>query len=214
MNDSDKSIEKVLTGLRRSEAQPGMEQRILVTLKRRAAEQIESSWWQRNSRVLRPSPKTMLFCGATLAIVAVLLISPKISWNVHTTSVSVTPPQLAANAIRPSTTAVPATGQRSVTHPEQARGETPQTAHVQRVKAVHAARSDDSSLALREMTAASHPAPPLPLTAQERLLLQVIHKGDPVELAMLNPEVRARHVAEARAEFQEFFKPKTSSDAQ
>ena len=75
------------------------------------------------------------------------------------------------------------------------------------------ARSEDS-LAMREMMAPSQPAPPMPLTKQEKLLLRLVHKGDPVELAMLNPELRARQIAEGRAEFQRFFEQKTSEAAQ
>jgi len=38
------------------------------------------------------------------------------------------------------------------------------------------------------MSSGNHPAPPMPLTEQEKLLLRIAHKGDPEELAMLNPE--------------------------
>ena len=53
----------------------------------------------------------------------------------------------------------------------------------------------------------SFPAPPLPLTEQERLLLRIAHKADPVEMAMLDPAVRAKHDAEDVADYREFFKP-------
>jgi hypothetical protein len=214
MKHSDESVEKVLAALRDVGPAIGMERRILEAVERRASERKEASWWQRNSSVFRPSPKRVLFCGATLAVVVQLLVSPKLPRHEHMSSVSTSPPQPAANVVRTSITGVSGIEKRSITQSTSAISQTPQAVHVQRVKAIHADRSDGSSLALREMTAASHPAPPLPLTLQERLLLQVIHKGDPVELAMLNPEVRARHVAEARAEFQEFFKPKTGGDAQ
>jgi hypothetical protein len=58
--------------------------------------------------------------------------------------------------------------------------------------------------ALEEMRAASHPAPEEPLTQQERLLLRIVHKGDPEEIAMLNPEVREREAAEGEAEFRKW----------
>jgi hypothetical protein len=58
--------------------------------------------------------------------------------------------------------------------------------------------------ALEEMRAASHPAPEEPLTQQERLLLRIAHKGDPVEMAMLNPVVRERQAAEGAAEFHKW----------
>jgi hypothetical protein len=45
----------------------------------------------------------------------------------------------------------------------------------------------------------------MPLTEQERLLLRIAHKGDPVELAMLDPMQRAARNAEEQTEFQRFF---------
>jgi hypothetical protein len=65
------------------------------------------------------------------------------------------------------------------------------------------------SVAVDEMLAASRPAPPMPLTEQERLLLRIAHRGDPVELAMLDPMRRAARDVEEQTEFQRFFKPRT-----
>ncbi len=83
--------------------------------------------------------------------------------------------------------------------------------------AVHDAAGTDRSadadaVALSDTRAASQPAPPLPLTEQERLLLRMVHRGDPVELAMLEPELQRREVAEGKAEVQRFFDPSTSRD--
>jgi hypothetical protein len=64
---------------------------------------------------------------------------------------------------------------------------------------------DGDSVAESEMRAASHPAPPMPLTEQERLLLRIVHKDDPVEVAVLNPAWREARDAEDQAEFQRFF---------
>jgi hypothetical protein len=58
--------------------------------------------------------------------------------------------------------------------------------------------------ALEEMRAASHPAPEEPLTEQERLLLRIVHRGDPQEMAMLNPAVREREAAKGEAEFHQW----------
>lgn len=71
-------------------------------------------------------------------------------------------------------------------------------------ESVREADSGDS-VALSETLAASFPAPPMPLTEQERLLLRLLHKVDPVEIAMLDPRVRAMQDAEEKAEFQRFF---------
>jgi hypothetical protein len=45
----------------------------------------------------------------------------------------------------------------------------------------------------------------MPLTEQERLLLRLVHKDDPVELAMLDSKVRDLEELEDKAEFQRFF---------
>ena len=40
---------------------------------------------------------------------------------------------------------------------------------------------------MAEMQAPSQPAPEMPLTAQERLLQRVVRRGDPIEIAELEP---------------------------
>ncbi|WP_419804671.1 hypothetical protein [Terriglobus sp.] len=54
---------------------------------------------------------------------------------------------------------------------------------------------------------ASFPAPEMPLTEQERLLLQIAHRNDPVELAMLDPVERNREFSKERAQTAHFFTP-------
>jgi len=66
-------------------------------------------------------------------------------------------------------------------------------------------QGDEDSVAMSEMRAASFPAPPMPLTEEERLLLRMVHKGGPVELAMLDPKMEEMREAEEKAEFQRFF---------
>jgi len=68
-----------------------------------------------------------------------------------------------------------------------------------------AAVVDGDSAALDDMHAASRPAPPMPLTEQERLLLRLVHKDAPVELAMLDSKMRALQDSEEKTEFQRFF---------
>jgi hypothetical protein len=59
--------------------------------------------------------------------------------------------------------------------------------------------------ALDDMHAASRPAPPMALTEQEKLLLRLVHKDAPVELAMLDSNTRALRDSEEKVEFQRFF---------
>jgi hypothetical protein len=60
-------------------------------------------------------------------------------------------------------------------------------------------------VAMEEMRAPSEPAPELPLTEQERLLRKVVHRGDPEEVAMLNPEVRAARSEADKSTVRRFF---------
>jgi hypothetical protein len=64
------------------------------------------------------------------------------------------------------------------------------------------------------MRAVSHPAPEAPLTEEEMLLVRIAHRADPQELAMLNPQVRARRDAESEAEFLKFVDDSTKGDSE
>jgi hypothetical protein len=73
------------------------------------------------------------------------------------------------------------------------------------LRPVHRAPADTAAEAsLSEMHAPSRPAPQAPLTAEERMLLRVVERRDPEQLAMLNPVVRASRAAESDREFQSF----------
>ncbi len=56
-----------------------------------------------------------------------------------------------------------------------------------------------------EMHAPSRPAPEVPLTEEERQLLRIVHRRDPVELAALKSSVRDERNAQEKVEFQNFF---------
>lgn len=53
----------------------------------------------------------------------------------------------------------------------------------------------------------SHPAPPIPPTRQERLLLEYARHGRAEDLAQVSNERRSAQEARDAEEFQEFFKP-------
>jgi hypothetical protein len=59
--------------------------------------------------------------------------------------------------------------------------------------------------AVPETQAAGFPAPPLPLTEQERLLQRLAHRRNPEDTAILNPTVQAAQSAKAIEQFQQFF---------
>jgi hypothetical protein len=49
------------------------------------------------------------------------------------------------------------------------------------------------------------PAPPLPLTEQEKLLLRIAHRNDAQDLNLLNPNLQAQQSAKTTQQFQQFF---------
>jgi hypothetical protein len=64
------------------------------------------------------------------------------------------------------------------------------------------------------MRAVSHPAPEAPLTEEEMLLVRIAHRAGPQELAMLNPQIRARRDAESEAAFLKFVDGSTEGDSE
>lgn len=67
------------------------------------------------------------------------------------------------------------------------------------------AQTPTDAQALADLHTPSHPAPPLPLTPQERLFLRILRYGNATQLAELDPVVRAQHDAEETTEFKAFF---------
>lgn len=61
-----------------------------------------------------------------------------------------------------------------------------------------------------ESAVVSHPAPPMPPTAEERLLLRFARRNRSQDLAQMSNEQRAAQEARDAAEFQAFFEPPTA----
>ena len=184
MNPEER-IARVLTALRNVEAAPGLERRILQAAEQRAA--------------LLPAPRPSqrrrwTFAAAAFAAVCLIVIA------VHQGRQQSTPVTTSRPTQQASLTAaapVEATPDRTLPPPRRARQVSP--AKTGSIATTRRSRPSDVTHAV------SFPAPPLPLTDQEKLLLRLVHKGDPVEIAMLIPETRARQQAEGKAEFQRFF---------
>lgn len=66
---------------------------------------------------------------------------------------------------------------------------------------------------MREVNAPSRPAPPLPLTRQEKLLVRFVHTHTPEELAAIDPAKWAAQDEQQRAEFNRFFRLLTKEQA-
>jgi hypothetical protein len=68
-----------------------------------------------------------------------------------------------------------------------------------------AARRPRDLTALSDVPSAGFPAPPLPLTEQERMLLRVARRDDAKNKALLNPDLQAAQSAKNTEQFQHFF---------
>jgi hypothetical protein len=58
---------------------------------------------------------------------------------------------------------------------------------------------------VEEVETAGFPAPPLPLTDQEKLLLRLAHRNHAQDLTLLNRDAQAEQSAKAAQQFQQFF---------
>jgi hypothetical protein len=70
-------------------------------------------------------------------------------------------------------------------------------------------REGDLVSALHEISAADHPAPEAQLTKEEKLLLRIAHRGDPVEMGDPNSFALGRGGRGEKAEVQRFFESTT-----
>jgi hypothetical protein len=208
---TEEAIKQVLTGLRDSEAPAGMERRILEAVHDRASVKSRSRWhrlrpmWLMKRPTLWSTSRSLSWgvaLACTIAICFAVSMLHRIEHvpaqsNLHSTPIATPPP--AASKVIAKNVKLPSPASRA-----QSMAKT----NARKARLVH----DSDSVALREMRAASHPPPPMPLTEQEKLLLRIAHKGDPVQLAALDPAVRAARNTEEKAEVQRFFEPSKTGD--
>lgn len=197
----------MLAGLRDCDVPLEMEQRILKAVQDQASAESRSGWhWSRPLWLVNlgvPTVSGRLFFGAVVTgMLAVALTIPLLHQAHRVGDTASQFKKVAPRQVGPQPLATPSRVASSATvSPTASDFRSPGK---KRERAVGVARQSDS-LALRELHAASLPAPPLPLTQEEKMLLRLIHTVGAQELAMLNSEVRAKHEAEADAEFQRFF---------
>jgi len=190
MREADQTIERLMEGLRDAEPPAGMQRRILEAMRVREAassdplrRRLITPW------LLRPSVATSLACAAALA--ASLIVALKVHQPSHPPADATSGSMRAAagQSTRPETMA-----QKGPIEPRRA------AARVlpRRPRGGNVSAADDTQ-------AAGYPAPPLPLTEQERLLLRLAHGGDAENTAILNPDLQATESAKATEQFQKFF---------
>jgi hypothetical protein len=189
MRDADGTIERLLAGLRDAEPSAGIERRILEALDGKAARPAaaSASLWRRLILPWRLRP-AMAMSAACAGILAGSLIVLTVHQHRHVPA----DVSRSTNADARQSTGPEAAGQKAPMVPRR------------RASRVSVRRPGDVS-AVGETQAAGFPAPPLPLTEQEKLLLRLAHRGDAKDMAILNPDVRAAQSAKATEQFQRFF---------
>jgi hypothetical protein len=185
MKDADETIERLLAGLRDAEPSSGIERRVLMAMEAREAVASDSPWRRLSLPwLLRPAIAMSSACVVASLIVAIAV-------HQHRDR----PADVRSHSTRADA--------RQATGPEAVAQQAPIVPR-RMVSRVSVRRPRDV-LAAKETQAASFPAPPLPLTEQERLLLRLAHRRDPEDTAILNPAVQAAQSAKATEQFQQFF---------
>jgi hypothetical protein len=205
MMNSDEAIERILAALRDTEAPAGMERRILESI--RDVVPRRSGW-----RPMMPSWLVGMRTWA-IAVAGVAVVSSIVCWTAFREyrpghdSIGSKSQIVPANLTAPEVRVAAANAQTRLPGSPVVRGRG--KTNTRRAAFV---REDEPTAAQHEMRAANHPAPEAPLTEEEKLLLRIAHRGDPAEMAMLNPLLWSVRDAEEKAEVQRFFESSTTGD--
>ncbi len=175
MRDADGTIERLLAGLRDAEPPAGIERRILEALDGMEAREAVASA-SLWRRPLRPAIAMLSACAVILMI----------SVHQHRHALAPTGADM-RQAAKPELVA-----QKAPSVPRRTNSRVP-------------VRRPQDVPAVGETQTASFPAPPVPLTEQERLLMRLAQRGEADNMALLNPDVRAEQTAKAAQQFQQFF---------
>jgi hypothetical protein len=205
MNRPDEAIDQVLAGLRITEVPREMNRRILQAMEAASAQP-------------RPATRFLLPSAIALTAVAAIAIAGALLHR-HTQ----TPTQTNVTTVAKIPSSQPAsdrtalsgsTSSRPEARPLRRSGEIPAFAAAphphnpqHNTQIPQAAQDPEDQLALAELHAPSRPAPPLPLTAQEKLLLSAAKESVPAhltQLAQLDPDRTARQEAAREAAFHRF----------
>ncbi len=199
--DDEKTINRVFTALRDTESSAGLEHRILEAVERRAAAQPASRFYGSSSiyglthiRFYGTRPLAWgLALGGMLVMAWLSFTSHQAE---HPTRRVETRPTLQAE--------LPALPKPARSIPSGS----PARAHNVSPAQIRARRP----AVLRSARAAARPAPVAPLTKEEKLLVRIAHTGDPLEMAMLNPEIRSQRAADSEAKFKRFVEQSSKGD--
>jgi hypothetical protein len=193
-NQPDSAIDKTLAALNTAVPPEGLEGRIAARIAQRLEQPAPAtSHWR--TRFTGYTLTAAWWRGAAIGAATAMLAVAVVLLLQHKTPA---PTHFAANAPATATIPVKVSGTPAApcAHPA-----------ILRVRTPAAPASEIASSPATEVAAPSHPAPVLPLTAQERELVRLAKTTDPRVLAALNSETQARLEAENHAQFEKFFTP-------
>ena len=197
-NTFDDAVESVLRGLRDVRSAPDFESRLVRRLAdgtERVRQARRPSWFLLWSGFRREARGQRL-AFASAGLVGAVLLTVSLAASIHRQT---------------SSYARLKVGEVHGGHPEAALSAAPVVARGGPAVVSSAVptrmRVPQSKLrpASRKERIASFPAPPMPLTAQERLLLRAAHSDGPQRSALLDPDLRASVDRERGEEFHRFF---------
>lgn len=185
-------VDLVLNALRDAMPPAGMERRILNTLEAKAHKPAQASRSHINNGWIAAA-----VCCSALAAVAVIGAFIMRHHGASAISITRTPSPQSSNPLQPSVT-------RAVDTTVDMPTRRPLSAAPRRL----AAQPRLIQIAQSEATGKiSHPAPPIPLTDQERILLSFARRGRTDDLAQISNDRKAAKEDQEKQEFQAFFEP-------
>jgi hypothetical protein len=197
----DDAIDKTLAALKSAAPPEGMDARILQRLQQHAAAAPATPFFWRDL-LTSSALATAWWRGAVSGAATAMLLVGALLLAQHTLRTK----QPAVSQVAPTHNLVPAVLPVAASAPNAPARATPCATPrlLQTARAVPVYRADTIPSA---SFAPSHPAPVLPLTAQERALVRLAQTADPKLLAALAPEVQARVSAQETENFNKFFAP-------
>ncbi len=208
MKSADDAMQTILRGLRDVQVPEGMEQRIVKGLDERVVPGAASGLdW------LRSPAAWGLSAAGVCALLLVVFGMYRMNLNsIHADKIAVRTTR--SQGSQPSVVHEKVEAPQEVLLPVAAtKPRTRQTVQQAEMRQATTARKSETA-SLDDATARSFPAPPMPLTEQERLLLKMAHRSDPELIAMLNPAARAGREAEEQAEVAKFFEEKKRGESE
>jgi hypothetical protein len=184
MKDAEHTIERLLAGLRDAEPQPGIEHRILDAIQARKTLASVPFWKRQRPQSFQAFA---IWLASALAVTGAL-VAIALHLRSRVPAERSQPPTLALRQESPV---------EAITQKAPVQGRRPAS----RVWSKHSRTMTPKA----DFRAASFPAPPLPLTEQEKLLLRLAHRRNPEDTTILNPAAQAAQSAKANEQFQQFF---------